>query len=87
MGFTIGKISFAAAFLAIFGVYANFWVRSFIAWYTKNEPPKDRVRFGALAFGVFFFIIGCIIQAEFDQVSMCTDAGNPVGQCIWMQKN
>lgn len=86
MGFSIGKISFAMALLGFTGMYANYWVRAFVAWYQKTEPPKDRVRFGAIAIAVVFFIIGSVLQAQFDKVGACTDAGYSFGQCFFMAK-
>lgn len=83
MGFSIGKISFAAALFGVLVTYGNFWVRSFIAWYHKKDPPKDRVRFGAIAFGIVFFILGSVVQASADQVSVCTEVGNTLGRCIF----
>lgn len=87
MGFSIGKISFAAALLGVFVMYGNFWVRSFIAWYHKSEPPKDRVRFGAFAMGIVFFLLGSVLQAEADKVGACTDAGYSLGHCVLTPKN
>lgn len=81
MGFSIGIVSFVAALFGVFLVYGNFWGRSFIAWYRKTEPPRDRVRFGACSAAVFF-IIGSVLQPQFDKIGACTDSGYTLGQCI-----
>lgn len=86
MGFSIGKISFAMALLGFACIYGNYWVRMFVAWYQKTEPPKDRVGFGAIATAIVFFILGSVLQAQVDKVGACTDAGYSFGQCFFMAK-
>lgn len=82
MGFAIGKISFVAALFGVFLMYANFWVRTFNAWYHKSEPPKDRVSVGAIGMGVFCFVLGSVLQPEADKVATCTASGYTLSECI-----
>ena len=87
MNFSVGLISFAVALFGVLVVYGNFWVRRAGAWYNKSEPPKDRVHFGAIAFGVIFFALGCVVQAEADKIGLCTDAGYKPGECFFKTKH
>lgn len=83
MGFSIGVISLAAAFLGLFAVCGNFGVRRVAAWYNKTEPPKDRVHVGAVIAFVVCFILGSVAQPQFDKIGACTDAGYKLGECVF----
>lgn len=86
MGFSVGIISFAFAAVGAFIVYANYWVRCLGAWYKKVEPPKDRVAVGAIAFAIMFFLIGSVLQNEYEKVGGCTESGRSALDCTLNQK-
>ncbi|MRW90961.1 hypothetical protein GJ699_13275 [Duganella sp. FT80W] len=86
MGFSVGIITLLLTISIVAIVYGRYAVDCLAAWYNKEPPPKYRVHVGAMVFAILFFVLGSVLQAEFDKYSECRHSGYSLGECIMMHR-
>ncbi|MFS2035596.1 hypothetical protein ACEN8I_16360 [Polaromonas sp. CT11-55] len=80
--FSIGMVSLVLAALFPILYVAGYQLRCLDAWSKRLERPKDRVGFFVLAATVLGFLLGCLIQPQWDRAKECKAQHQPLIPCM-----
>jgi Kef-type K+ transport system membrane component KefB len=82
LDFSVGLVSFAAAFLLLAFYLLSYLGRWAGAWLNRTSPPKERVLIIAIILIVVGFAIGSLMQPLWDKVNMCRSNGYSGAVCL-----
>lgn len=82
LSFNIGLFTLALSVCSLLLYLAYYGLRRVAAWFVRGEPPKDRVLAFSLLIGVVFFVLGGLLQGQWDGLQACRAQGSSMGECF-----
>ena len=83
MLFKLGILSLAVPALMVAGYFLKYSFKKAGAWLQRSEQPKERAVIISIMLAIFGFVLGSVMQAQWEELESCHQNGTKYAVCLF----
>jgi H+/Cl- antiporter ClcA len=83
MLFKLGMLSLAVPAILVAGYFLKYSFKKVGAWLQRSDQPKERAVIIAIMIAIFGFVLGSVMQAQWEVLESCHKNGTKYAVCLF----